>query len=84
MRPSELVLGRSRSVGEVTRLFFDRAVWYFAIHVEEDIENATKEAKNEKARNIAVDRVLREWLQSGQATISKGMFADPAAHVRRG
>jgi hypothetical protein len=89
MRPSELVLGRlPRRISDVSRFWYDRAVWLFGASVEADIQKHTEKCKTDADRDKALTLVLDRWLDikpsdKGQP-IERGMFADPASRFQKG
>lgn len=60
---------------EVAAFFFDRAVTLFGMAVEEDINQATKQAKTEQESQRKAGQILANWLGVKQK------FRDPAARV---
>lgn len=59
----------------IQRFYFDRSVWLFGSQVEADIEQATKKAKNDRARDQKRDQVLRRWIPEHKV---ERKFKDPA------
>jgi hypothetical protein len=71
VRPSELYGVHD----EVAAWCFDRAVVTFGLAVENDIDEAVRNAKSKQA-DAAANRALRKWLNPPGDTT--GMFRDPA------
>lgn len=72
-RPSEL-LGLSN---KLHAYFFDRAVFYFGVSIDHDMETSTRTAKNDTQRQQRRNIVLNRWKVNAEG--AKGRFRDPAA-----
>ena len=74
VRPSELY-GISHPV---TAFSFDRAVQYFGVSFEADVENAVSKVKNDKSGRGA-DRARRMRMKAwmGEEDMAKRQFRDP-------
>lgn len=69
MRPSELYA----IADEVAAWCFDRAIYLFGVSIDNDLDKATREAKNSMAANIARQRVMAKWIGT------EVKYRDPAA-----
>lgn len=56
----------------------NQAIYYFGRSVDQEMEKAASNAKNEKAANDARDRVLQKILNSAKPNTKISGFADPA------
>lgn len=76
-RPSEL-LGISC---DIQAFYLDRACWAFGVSLDSQMEQATKNAKNDVARKTAAQQIMNRVMglgQEGKHPSGGGGFRDPA------
>lgn len=80
-RPSE-ILGVD---DPVYAYWIDRAVMYFGLSFEKDIEDATEDSKNAAQAKRIADGVLARWMDDEETTpqVEKPKFRDPAEHFKK-
>lgn len=71
-RPSEILGLESK----LEAYFFDRAVFYFGVAIDADVESSTRDAKTDKQRKVKQNMVMNRW---GVAEGIRNRFKDPAA-----
>lgn len=80
-RPSEIL----RIDDPLIAYWFDRAIFYFGVAYENDIQDATKDAKSDSQAERAAQVVQERWLRDQEEPVNtppqtsdKPKFRDPA------